>query len=385
MSAHIDLCQAASDGDLLNLRAAMKQAGTRPDGKRSQTALVCAVVGNRIDAVKTLLDWGVTADSQDDQRRPALHLACSSGFAEAVRELLANGADTLATDAENNTAMSISVQGKQLQCAKALLKAGAKLEADQTCPGLPKIIAEVQLEELVDELKGFAESSSSDTKELIAASQMVWQAQKDHMRLLTMREEQKAGMLVTDLDQRLKSEMETFANAKKSEDALAKEFADLRVSLQTVETGHGLSRSQMESTELAARRAVEEEAEADNEYKAMLAELSKAQADKEAVDRDIMEKEMARDEALALANELQEQANALKSRNKELSDTLKAESGQLRGWERDQEAAAALTAKAHDLLSAGPLSPKSVRPTSSQAPFRAEEATPSSSSATDAE
>jgi len=379
----IDLCQAASDGDLGNLRAAMKQSGTRPDGKRSQTALVCAVVGNHLEAVQMLLDWGVTAESQDDQRRPALHVACSSGFAKVVQELLKHGADMLATDAENNTAMSISVQGKQLQCAKALLKAGAKLQPDQTCAGLPKVIAEVQLEALVDELKGFVESSSFNTSDLIAADQLVWQAQRDHMRLLTMREEQKAGLLVTDLDQRLKSEMAMFANAKKSEEALAQEFADIRVNLQTAETGFGLLRSQIESTELAARRAAEEEAEADVEYKAMLGELSKAQADKEAVDRDIMEKEQARDEALALASELQEQSNALKSRNKELNDALKAESGQLRGWERDKEAAAALTEKAHGLLSAGPLSPKSVRP--GEVPPDPEMPTPCSSSSSAAE
>jgi len=356
-----DLCQAAADGDLEALSAAMKITGNKPVNPKSQTALVCAVAGNHIEAVRKLLDWSVTADSQDDQKRRALHLACSMGFAEITQLLLKRGADFKAVDSESMTALSVAVSNKQLQCAKALLRAGAKLLPNQTCTGLPKIVSEVQLDCLVDELKEFAASRPGIDNEMSEADNVVWEAQKHHMRLLTTREEQKAGRLVIDLDERLQSEMSMYSNAKKSEDALTKELADLRVNLQTVETNFGLMRSQVDSTEAAARRATEEENEADVEYKAMLGELSKTEKEKEATDRDIERKERERDEALAFLRQVQDEANEMKQRNKDLADELKAEAAELRGWERDKEAAAALTEKAHNLLGTGPLSPKSVR------------------------
>lgn len=355
------LCEAATSGQLETLNAAIKQSGSRPDSKKSQSALVCAVAGNHIKCVEKLLDWSVSPDSQDGERRRPLHVSCSMGYASITELLLKKRADIKVADGEGFTPLSIAVQNKQMQCCKVLLKAGAQLREGQTCSGLSKIVEEVHMETLIDDLKSFSEQSSGVTNELFEADTVVWQAQKEHMRLLSIREEQKAAKLVCDLDRRLTSELAQYDSVKKSEDVLAKELADLRVNLQTMETSFGLMRSQIDSTEAASRRALEEEGEADAEYKAMLGELQKTQFEKETFDKQIIEKEKARDEFLALSRDLQEEIDAQKRRNKNLADELKAESAELRGWERDKEAASALTEQAHNLLGTGPLSPKSLR------------------------
>lgn len=360
----INLCQAATDGDLEALSAAIKTAGPRANNQtKAKTALVCAAAGNRVDALLLLLDWGVSADCEDDNKQRPLHVACSSGFSQVAQELLKRNADFKALDAENNSALTVAVNSKQLQCAKALLKAGAKLGPnDNQTAGLSKILAEVEIEAVVDQLKDFVANSDSITDDLVDADGKVWESQKDHMRLLTMREEQKAGNLVANLDHRLETEMECYLNVKKSEDALSKELSDLRANLQSVESSFGPMRSQIDATEASAKKAAEEEREGEVEYKAVTAALAKDQAEKDAVDRDVEMKEKARDEALAQVVGLQQEVNAVKLRNKDLAEELKAESAQLRGWERDKEAAAALTEKAHALLGTGPLSPKRAPP-----------------------
>jgi hypothetical protein len=346
-----ELSQAASSGDIEGLCAAIKLPGIRPELRKSQTALVCAAEANQLEAVKVLLEWGTPAGSEDESRRRALHIACGKGYLQVVRELVkkSSEADITAIDSEGNSPLGLAVATKHLAICKVLLKAGAKLQTGQSCKGLAAIVEEVQAEVLVDELKAYA-STPDLSSELLEADGEVWKAQKEQMRLTVLKEEQKVGSSLIDLEQRLESETEVYYTTKGSEEALAKELADLRVNLQTAETATSLMQQQLETAEMAAREAARAEEEGDVEYKALLAELTKMQSEKDEADKLIATKEMSRDEALAEGKELQEEACAMKHRNKAVSDELKAESVELKNTEREREAAAALTAQAHQLL-----------------------------------
>ena len=107
-------------------------------------------------------EWGVSVNCEDDNKRRPLHVACSSGFTRVAQELLRQKADVAALDAENNSALTVAVNSKQLQCAKALFKAGAKLGPnDNPTASLTKLLAEVEIEIVVDQLKDFAANTDS--------------------------------------------------------------------------------------------------------------------------------------------------------------------------------------------------------------------------------
>lgn len=345
------LAQAATNGDLEGLRTAIKQSSRTSTS--AQVALVCAVKADQLEAVKMLLDWGAPVESADDSRRRALHLACTNGSSEVVQELVKHGADVKVADHEGTKPLDIAVAKKHLQCCKVLLKAGAQLNQGQQCKGLAAIVQEVQLEVIVSELKGFTENTPDVASELLEADGVVWKAQQEQMRLMALKEEQKAGKTVIELERHLELETEVYSKVKRSEDALSREITDLRVNVQTVETTVALMRQQLDTAEAAARHTTEEEVQADIEYRAMMGEMSKFQSEKEESDKANAAKEKAREDAIALLQTHQETVNAMKLRNRDISEELKAESAALRGWERDKEAAAALTAQAQRVLRVG--------------------------------
>jgi len=339
----------AKRGDIDGLQAAMKRPGTRPQGKACEVALVFAADNNQVNAVKLLLAAGVSAKATDENQRTGLHAAAQKGFADVARMLVKKGADFKALDSDGRKALDAAISQKHLAVIKVLLRAGDKLKPDQTCKGLDAVKKEVQLEFLLNDLKAYASPTDFAT-ELSEADSAVWEAQKAQMRLCEAKEEQKAGHTVVQLESSLEAEMELYEQMKNSEDSVQKELKDLRVSVQTVESDHGLLKSKLEAAEVAAKEAAEIQAEGEIEYKALLAELKKLESEKEEADGEIAAKESERDNAQSIAQELKEEANAMKLRNKDLSEQLKSESAQLRGWERDKEAAAELTAQAHAIL-----------------------------------
>jgi len=359
-----EICLAAESGDLEALQGTMKISSNRPTGQNCKDALMGAAEKNQPEACTMLLDWGVPVASQDSTTRKPLHVAAAKGYTEVVNIFLKRGAEFLSNDHEGNTPLGAAVTNKHLAVCKCLLLAGAKLTATQSCKGLAAIVAEVQLEVLVAELKVVAANVEFDPEELLEVEEEVWAAQQKHMRLLRVREEQKAGLLVTDLERHLETESACYGKLERSEDALSKELTDLRVNLQSVETSVGLMKQQLDTAEDQARKAMEEEAEADVEYQAMMNEMKKLKNEQDAADRSIYDKGSAKDNALVHLKMLQEEVNSMKLGNRAALEQLRAESAELRGWERDKEAAAALTAQANELLnfSAGlPLSPKSQR------------------------
>jgi len=323
----------------------------RPDGKKAIAALVLAVENNQPGSVSAMLDNGVPTGASDESRRFPLSIASNKGCIEIVRIFLQHGGLELEErDGDGKTALTCAVQQKHLPICKLLLSAGAKLPSGESCPGLSAVVQEVQIERLTQELKEAAQSTPDVTNELLEADGEVWKSMNEHCRLLRLREERKAGIACESHEAELRTESAELRRSRTSEEALASDLADLRITVQTVETAYALARQQLDAAELAAQLAVQEEAQADSEYKAMSAEIAKINAAKDEQERQYAQKVKERDDALSLASELTQEANAARSENKELSEELKTEAAAFRGWQRDQEMVAELTRKASSLL-----------------------------------
>lgn len=348
-----EFAEAAFAGDLERLREVIKAKEFKPSNQRAKLALVSAAEGDQVDAAQLLLDWGVPVESADVSGRRAFYIACKVGSHKVVQELIKRGVDITEFDAEDKMKpLDVAVNQCHLLVCKALLKAGAKLKDDQSCKGLAAIVAEVKQEVLVDELKVFAETAPDVTEEILEADAAVWELQQKHMRLLWTREEVKAAATVSELEKTLDFESCAYSDVKQSEDALSREVGDLRISLLSSETAYSQLRQLVDSAEFACQQAVHEEAEADIAYKAELAIWTHTKSERDECDKANTEKELQQEENVVLIKRLQEEVSQMHSENKTVAELLKAESAELRGWERDKEAAAAFTAQAHSLLGA---------------------------------
>jgi uncharacterized protein len=95
---------------------------------RSRTPLFVASMHQHVDVVSCLLTAGADVSTVDFQGYTALHTACAehSGDTAAVVELLlANGADVHKCNTRQQTALAVAAFNGKLQCAKALIAAGA--------------------------------------------------------------------------------------------------------------------------------------------------------------------------------------------------------------------------------------------------------------------
>jgi ankyrin repeat protein len=81
-----------------------------------------------LDAVRALLDAGVSLDSRDDDGETALH-AAATGEADVVQLLLERGADAGARDANGVTPIHRSADMGDVECIDLLVAAGADVNA----------------------------------------------------------------------------------------------------------------------------------------------------------------------------------------------------------------------------------------------------------------
>ncbi|KAK0662081.1 putative ankyrin [Cercophora samala] len=90
--------------------------------------LVCAVAGGHLGTIKTLLQLGEDVNYEDDTRpsRTALHMACRSGYGDAIRALVADSAtDIEGRNSQGQTALQKAIVLGHIEVTKALLDGGA--------------------------------------------------------------------------------------------------------------------------------------------------------------------------------------------------------------------------------------------------------------------
>ena len=130
----VELMQAAFDGDVLALRALLN-AGADPnwiDPNAGHTVLYNACRGDKVTAVRTLLEYGAEPNHRIDYLSPvdgrkesgvvALMYARSTDVAEL---LISAGAEVDAADERGATALHHAVYWGKGDVVKSLLKAGA--------------------------------------------------------------------------------------------------------------------------------------------------------------------------------------------------------------------------------------------------------------------
>ncbi|XP_056638717.1 ankyrin repeat domain-containing protein 54-like [Diorhabda carinulata] len=87
--------------------------------------LIHAVNVNNFETVKTLLEQGVSPNSADSEKRSALHVAVSRGYADIVEILLKYGADPNKRDIIQNTPLHLAACVHNLAIVTMLINANA--------------------------------------------------------------------------------------------------------------------------------------------------------------------------------------------------------------------------------------------------------------------
>jgi ankyrin repeat protein len=124
-----ELLTAAMRGETSNLRAALA-AGASPDARQSVTkagwtALSCAVLSGREEAVQVLLAAGAEVNAQCPDGTTALHKACLWGHVRIAALLLAHGADATIEDQEGWTARQLAIVQDNQELLRLLAESAA--------------------------------------------------------------------------------------------------------------------------------------------------------------------------------------------------------------------------------------------------------------------
>ncbi|CEM07524.1 unnamed protein product [Vitrella brassicaformis CCMP3155] len=88
------------------------------------TALICAVMGGNIDAVRLLLDRGASMDLVNDSGSTAAILAARRGYDETLQLLADRGASLNIKDKWGDTALHEAARNGELDCLKVLIDKG---------------------------------------------------------------------------------------------------------------------------------------------------------------------------------------------------------------------------------------------------------------------
>lgn len=310
-----------------------------------------ACAANATEAMVLLLDWGTPANAKDMSGRLSLHVAAEVGAAKACALLCNRGVNKERKDEAGRTAMQLGISRVHFPAVKEMLRAGAQVPENASAPGLAQIIKEVQMEKQIDKLKERAANTPEVTHEqLVQADLGVWQCQREHMRLLELREEQKAGIQLASFQERTNTELAVAERARIQEEENHKYISELRAELLEKKTHlTNLIKELNEVTE-TEKKAKEEDDILRAELKVRRSELDVVNTEIE--ERDALAKteqeaiRVAQERFQCLTGEISEQTNVNEGIYSELLDAQR----ELEGWMKDREAAAKLTAQAHKLL-----------------------------------
>ncbi|KAK3263588.1 hypothetical protein CYMTET_27616 [Cymbomonas tetramitiformis] len=130
-------------------RTALTGAEVDAEDGEGRTALTVALAFGKEAAARALLEAGAGVNAGTG-RRP-LHGAAEGGMVEILRELVDKGAEVDAEDGAGRTALTVALAFGQEAAARALLEAGAGVNAGT---GRPVHARERGMEEMVRELVG---------------------------------------------------------------------------------------------------------------------------------------------------------------------------------------------------------------------------------------
>ncbi|KAE9193300.1 hypothetical protein PF002_g23948 [Phytophthora fragariae] len=106
-------------------------------GINQTSALHLAARNNHPNAVKELLARGADPSARTGDSYTALHIAVQAGNVECVKELLDAGADPNVTDYQGNAAIHMAAESGDISTAKLLVARGARIDAPNASGSLP--------------------------------------------------------------------------------------------------------------------------------------------------------------------------------------------------------------------------------------------------------
>ncbi len=119
----------AATGDIKAIEKALTAIDVNARGLDGATALIIAASTGQLDAIRMLLAIGANADAVDDQGQSALTHAVNFGRTDIVETLLAAGAKLDAPDHQGMTALFHAAFHANAPLVELLLKSGADVNA----------------------------------------------------------------------------------------------------------------------------------------------------------------------------------------------------------------------------------------------------------------
>jgi len=319
---------------------------------KCERALITAVQFNKIDCIRALLEFGVSASSRIDGQI-AICVCAEKNYDNAAKLLLAYKADYTVKTSDGMNALTIAVKKMPpaLDVVKELLRAGAKVSATDQCGGLAAVVKEVNIEMLANELKKMADVDIAQVQaDIAAADKEVWKHQREHMRLLIQKEEQKAGVLVIHFEKETDQQRAESRVDQKSEDSLAHDLNEVKVVLQSVTADTLQLIKDLDEAESAEAKMCTERDVVATELAGQQGFVKVAVDEMTASDRLRVASEKVRDEALAQTAEMETEFEAANKHRDLLNSELRDAEKDYKQWMRAKEQAASLTAQAQRLL-----------------------------------
>mmetsp|Transcript_16260 Transcript_16260/g.35582 ORF Transcript_16260/g.35582 Transcript_16260/m.35582 type:complete len:211 (+) Transcript_16260:171-803(+) len=205
------------------------------------------------------------------------------------------------------------------------------------------------LEKVTMQLRETA-SKKVTLSEISAADGAVWRAQREHMQLLELQEQQKAGSKLLDLERQLSMEQAAVAKSQSHEERLADELREREVALQAMQ-------SEIIHISKEMRNLAENEVGIVEGLKAVNAEYQERQSalfDENqahaAHEKAKAEEESRRSTDEAELQQFEVELDAARRRREAVNSELTERIGELKGLRRDADAAATLSDQAQRLL-----------------------------------
>mmetsp|Transcript_8299 Transcript_8299/g.15472 ORF Transcript_8299/g.15472 Transcript_8299/m.15472 type:complete len:360 (-) Transcript_8299:46-1125(-) len=345
-----ELTIAAETGNLQKLQRLFGGGVYEATSRKAQSACLSAANAKQAQAVIAFLQWGISPNIEDNDKNRLLFVCMRRGLDTAVTMLIEKGVDLKRPDTEGNLPMAVAIKSKNIPIIKELLRAGVDVPHGQLdAPGLAAAAHEVKVEQSATSLRANA-GQTIDLAEVAKVEKEVWSNMKEHMRLLRIKEEGKAGSVLVELERKTAAEKTAAEAATAREAQLAIELKDQKVLVAAAESElHKVAKElgQVEAT-LADAKII------DLKVQAELAEqhqkLQKEQAVVDAFQKARLEAEAHSAKAFADLKAIEAEVAEARIQHDQVDVELNDAREDLEGWLRDKDAAAALTAQAHRLL-----------------------------------
>lgn len=145
---------AAVESGHFEVAKVLLDAGAKPDGRLLLLAAELAADDEGVDLLAALAESAADVNSADESGRSAVHKSASRGLAEAVRVLVAHGADPALADAAGWTPLHCAAAGNHPAAAELLLSAAPCTKYVVTRDGEPPFaLADNENRELMDLLR----------------------------------------------------------------------------------------------------------------------------------------------------------------------------------------------------------------------------------------